>query len=177
MLALSLDICFLGRLEEEQAEMPPNINAPARGIVSQPSMSASLIIAETRPVGSMIWMEDGQQIWALAKVVSQANTILNVRRETGKEAEIDLVRTTDGKRGKAGYINRLPLVHAPIPCMRRPRVLLVAFLHQCTYSVCLLLFCFTYTRCSLSHSSTSYVDMPIVASLWADYGARDKPQT
>lgn len=75
--------------------MPPSMNAPARGIVSQPSMSASFILADKRPVGSMIWTEHGQKIWVLAKVVSQANTLLMVRRETGEQVEIDLVRQRD----------------------------------------------------------------------------------
>lgn len=92
--------------------MPPSMNTPARGIVSQPSMSASLMIADARPVGSMIWTEHGQKIWVLAKVVSQANTMLIVRRETGEQAEIDLVRQLEkGNGGKEG-ICRLPLVDA-----------------------------------------------------------------
>lgn len=113
VVPFALTLFFRGRLKEEQAEMPPSMNTPARGIVSQPSMSASLMIADARPVGSMIWTEHGQKIWVLAKVVSQANTMLIVRRETGEQAEIDLVRTTgNGEWGKGGYLGRLPLVDA-----------------------------------------------------------------
>lgn len=145
----------MGRLQEEQAEMPPSMNAPARGIVSQPSMSASLMLADTRPVGSMIWTEHGQKIWVLAKVVSQANTMLIVRRETGEQAEVDLVRST-GNGGKGGVS-----VFRVARCVRScPFILYVPTTSAMyctsalTRSLCLLFF---LDRCSLSHAHNSYV--------------------
>ncbi len=73
--------------------MPP---LPARGLVSQPSVSMNLIQAESIPAGSEIWVEDeddgGQEVWMLATVVEQTNTLLIVRKKkTGEEVEIDLV--------------------------------------------------------------------------------------
>lgn len=75
--------------------MPPQ-GVPARGIVSQPSVSMNLIRADTIPVGSEIWAEDeadgGEEVWMLAQVVRQENTLLTVRKKkTGEELEIDLV--------------------------------------------------------------------------------------
>ena len=48
------------------------------------------------PVGSDIWIEDdaddGEEVWMLAQVMRQENTLLTVlKRKTGEEAEIDLV--------------------------------------------------------------------------------------
>lgn len=72
--------------------MPPNI-APARGITSQPSVSMNLMRADTIPAGSAIWAESDDDVWVLAEVVRQENTLLTVRRKTtGEEMEIDLVR-------------------------------------------------------------------------------------
>lgn len=75
--------------------MPPH-NVPARGITSQPSVSMSLLRADTIAAGSEIWAEDegdgGEDVWMLAEVVRQENTLLTVRKkETGEELEIDLV--------------------------------------------------------------------------------------
>lgn len=73
-------------------EMSPNM-APARGITSQPSMSAKLMRAEIIPRGRSIWVEDEEDVWVLAEVVRQQDTLLTVRRKkTGDELEIDLVR-------------------------------------------------------------------------------------
>lgn len=48
--------------------------------------------AMKRPRGSEIWVEDDAQVWALAEVVSQDNTLLTVRRTGSAEMEsIDLV--------------------------------------------------------------------------------------
>lgn len=73
-------------------QMPPNM-APVRGITSQPSMSAKLMRADTIPRGSSIWVEDDEEVWVVADVIRQQNTLLTVRRKkTGEELEIDLVR-------------------------------------------------------------------------------------
>lgn len=50
--------------------------------------------AETYPVGSEIWTNDEGEMWVLAEVISQENTILTVRRKSisGERLEIDLVR-------------------------------------------------------------------------------------
>lgn len=72
--------------------MPPH-SVPARGIISQPSISATLMRVEAIARGSKIWVEDDEQVWLLAEVVRQDNTILTVReKRTGLEKEIDLVR-------------------------------------------------------------------------------------
>lgn len=72
--------------------MPPDV-APARGITSQPSMSMNLIQADTIPAGSEVWAEDDEQVWMLAEVVRQENTLITVRhKSSGEEVEIDLVR-------------------------------------------------------------------------------------
>lgn len=85
----------LGRSDSFRAAMPPH-NLPARGITSQASVSMSLLRADTIAAGSEIWAEDeadgGQEVWMLAEVVRQENTLLTVRKkETGEELEIDLV--------------------------------------------------------------------------------------
>lgn len=83
--------------------MPPSAAAaPARGLVSQPSVSMNLIQAESIPAGSEIWVEDeddgGQEVWMLATVVEQTNTLLTVRKKkTGEELEIDLVSIRAGQ--------------------------------------------------------------------------------
>lgn len=56
----------------------------------------NLIRADTIPPGSEIWTEDetddGEEVWMLAQVVRQENTLLTVRKkQTGEELEIDLV--------------------------------------------------------------------------------------
>ena len=57
------------------------------------SLSTHLVRADTYPVGSEIWTNDEGEIWVLAEVISQENTILTVRwKSTGKRLEIDLVR-------------------------------------------------------------------------------------
>lgn len=72
--------------------MPPNI-APSRGITTQPSVSMNLMRADTIPKGSAIWAESDEDVWVLAEVVRQENTLLTVRQKTtGEEMEIDLVR-------------------------------------------------------------------------------------
>ncbi|CAM9208802.1 unnamed protein product [Ascophyllum nodosum] len=71
--------------------MPPSTQPPARGIVGQPSMSALMMRAEKRSMGSLVWVEDAKEVWALVQVASQDNTILTVRHtSTGIEEEIDL---------------------------------------------------------------------------------------
>lgn len=77
--------------KSEQSEMPPDM-APPRGIATQPSMSATLMRAETIAPGSKIWAEDDERVWILTEVIRQDNTILTVRDKTGQEIEIDLVR-------------------------------------------------------------------------------------
>ena len=48
----------------------------------------------TVPIGSGLWVEDEEQVWALAEVVRRESTTLITARkkETGKELQIDLVR-------------------------------------------------------------------------------------
>ena len=66
--------------------------APSRRGVSR-SLSTHLVRADTYPVGSEIWTNDEDEVWVLAEVISQENTILAVRRKsTGERLEIDLVR-------------------------------------------------------------------------------------
>lgn len=79
-------------VQEPGFTMPPNNSFPARGIVSQPSVSAGLIRAALRPAGSLVWTEHEDKVWMLVEVVSQDNTILSVRHKaTGNLEEIDLV--------------------------------------------------------------------------------------
>lgn len=55
----------------------------------------NLLRADTIPAGSEIWAEDDEQVWMLAEVLRQENTLLTVRQKsTGDELEIDLVRYT-----------------------------------------------------------------------------------
>ncbi|CAM9144262.1 unnamed protein product [Ectocarpus sp. 12 AP-2014] len=73
--------------------MPPHV--PARGITSQPSVSMNLLRADTMPSGTEIWAEDeadgGDEVWMLAEVLRQDNTMLTVRKKrTGEELAIDL---------------------------------------------------------------------------------------
>lgn len=78
--------------------MPPDA-APARGITSQHSMSMNLIRADTIPAGSEVWAEHDEQVWMLAEVVRQENTLVTVRQKsTGEEVEIDLVRYLTRKK-------------------------------------------------------------------------------
>lgn len=48
----------------------------------------------TVPIGSGVWVEDEEQVWALAEVVRRESATLITARnmETGKELQIDLVR-------------------------------------------------------------------------------------
>lgn len=56
-------------------------------------MSINRIRADTIPAGSTIWTEDDEDVWMMAEVVRQENTLLTVKRKrTGEEVEIDLVR-------------------------------------------------------------------------------------
>lgn len=53
----------------------------------------NLMTADTIPAGSAIWAESDEDVWVLAEVVRQENTLLTVRQKTtGEELEIDLVR-------------------------------------------------------------------------------------
>lgn len=75
--------------------MSPDV-APPRGIVSQASVSMKLLRAQPIETGSEIWAEDesdgGEEVWMLAQVLRQDNTLLTVRKKnTGEELEIDLV--------------------------------------------------------------------------------------
>eukprot|EP00752_Nemacystus_decipiens_P008749 g7810.t1 len=57
----------------------------------QGSSSTHLVKAATYPVGSSIWTNDEGDIWVLAEVTSQENTILTARlRSTGEALKIDL---------------------------------------------------------------------------------------
>lgn len=96
-MAAALQVCFA-----RDAKMSPDVG-PRRGIVSQPSVSMKLLRAQTIEAGSEIWAEDesdgGEEVWMLAQVLRQDNTLLTVRKkETGEELEIDLVRAK-GVRG------------------------------------------------------------------------------
>lgn len=78
--------------------MPPNKSAPPRGLALQRSVSARIMQADQLPAGEEIWVEDAKEVWVLAGLVSQHNTILKVRRkDTGALLDIDLVRRTNGK--------------------------------------------------------------------------------
>lgn len=64
--------------------------------MSQPSVSMKLLRAPSIEAGSEIWAEDesdgGEEVWMLAQVLRQDNTLLTVRKNrTGEELEIDLV--------------------------------------------------------------------------------------
>lgn len=88
-MAAVLQVCYT-----TNAKMPDV--APKRGIVSQPSVSMKLLRAQTIEAGSEIWAEDesdgGEEVWMLAQVLRQDNTLLTVRKKkTGEELEIDLV--------------------------------------------------------------------------------------
>lgn len=71
--------------------MPPHSEAaPARGITS--SMSTKAFTAEKRSQGSLVWTEDPEKGWVLVEVLTQDNTLLNVRNKaTGATEMIDLV--------------------------------------------------------------------------------------
>lgn len=62
----------------------------------------NLIQADSIPTGSEIWVEDeadgGEEVWMLATVVEQKNTLLTVRKKkTGEDLEIDLVSSWAGQ--------------------------------------------------------------------------------
>lgn len=64
------------------------------------SLSTHVFREETHPVGSEIWTSDEGDIWVLAEVISQDNTILVVRRKsTGEKLEIDLVSEGETETG------------------------------------------------------------------------------
>lgn len=74
--------------------MPPNNMPPRRGLALQRSVSARLMQADKMPPGELLWVEDERDVWVLAALVQQQNTILKVRRkDTGELLEIDLVST------------------------------------------------------------------------------------
>lgn len=53
------------------------------------------MLVRTLISGEQIWVEDSKLVWALAKLVSQHNTILKVKRkDTGEPVDVDLVRWT-----------------------------------------------------------------------------------
>lgn len=65
------------------------------------SLSSRLVRADTYPVGSEIWTNDDGEVWVLAEVVSQENTILTARQQsTGDVLEIDLVRRQRQRDGQ-----------------------------------------------------------------------------
>ena len=71
---------------------------PSRRGMSR-SLSTHLVRADKYEVGSEIWTSEEGEIWVLAEVISQENTILAVRRKsTGEALEIDLVRRGERER-------------------------------------------------------------------------------
>ncbi|CAN0333176.1 unnamed protein product [Ectocarpus sp. 13 AM-2016] len=64
--------------------MPPDMSA----------VSGDLMRAETIAIGSDIWTDDEEgEVWTIAEVVHQENTMLTVRyKSTGEEHKIDLVK-------------------------------------------------------------------------------------
>ena len=59
----------------------------------------NLLRADTMPSCTEIWAEDeadgGDEVWMLAEVLRQDNTMLTVRKKkTGEELAIDLVRSS-----------------------------------------------------------------------------------
>lgn len=67
---------------------------PRRGVSR--SLSTHLVRADTYPVGSEIWTNGEGEIWVLARVIRQENTILTAwRKSTGETLEIDLVREAE----------------------------------------------------------------------------------
>ena len=70
--------------------------------------------ADQMPQGEELWVEDDNEVWVLASLVRQQNTILTVRRkDTGEQLEIDLVSENDtgmyeaSKRSFLGIMNWL----------------------------------------------------------------------
>lgn len=80
----------------------------------------NLIRADTIPVGSEIWTEDetdgGEEVWVLAQVVQQANTLITARKKnTGEEMEIDLVSNCF-----------LPTMYSVLQFLRSPNALVMS---------------------------------------------------
>lgn len=76
--------------------MPPLPPRPMRGMSLQRSVSSRLMQADQMPQGEELWVEDDHDVWVLASLVKQQNTILTVRRkDTGETIEIDLVSEND----------------------------------------------------------------------------------
>lgn len=73
--------------------MPPHIPPGLpRGLSLQRSISSRIMHADFMPTGEEIWIEDEKEVWVLASLVEQENTMLKVRRkDTGVIVEIDLV--------------------------------------------------------------------------------------
>ena len=77
---------------ELESIMPPLPPRPMRGMSLQRSVSSRLMQADQMPQGEELWVEDDRDVWVLASLVKQQNTILTVRRkDTGETIEIDLV--------------------------------------------------------------------------------------
>lgn len=47
--------------------------------------------AKALAVGTQVWTDDEEAVWALGEVVHQENTLVTVVRKTGEKLEIDLV--------------------------------------------------------------------------------------
>lgn len=73
--------------------MPPHVPPGLpRGPSLQRSISSRIMHADDMPTGEEIWIEDEKEVWVLASLVEQENTMLKVRRkDTGGLVEIDLV--------------------------------------------------------------------------------------
>lgn len=70
----------------------PSEYMPARSLALQRSVSSRLMRADIRLKGEDVWIEDEKEVWVLAEMVRQDETILTVRRkDTGKILEIDQV--------------------------------------------------------------------------------------
>lgn len=47
--------------------------------------------AELLPLGTQVWTNDENAVWALGEVVHQENTMVTIAKKTGERLEIDLV--------------------------------------------------------------------------------------
>lgn len=84
--------------------MPPNM-LPPRGLALQRSVSSRLISVNQMHEGEQIWIEDEHDVWVLADLLSQENTMLTVRRkDTRVVEEIDLVSTFDHPMRRLEYM-------------------------------------------------------------------------